>query len=240
MDITLTYLEQALGYTFQKLELLVQALTHRSVMNESPELGTQHNERLEFLGDAVVDLSVGHQLMERLPQAREGELSKLRAMVVRTGSLALAAEHLDLGAYLRLGRGEEQTNGRKKSSILADAFEAVIGAIFLDAGFSQADLVIRRLLGPFITVAVEGALDRDHKTRLQEFSQAHWHTMPHYQVIEDYGPDHAKTFVVAVYLEGKELARASGPSKKMAEQQAAQLALNELTATSAENSLDKK
>jgi ribonuclease III len=222
-------LSTALGYAFDQPELLRQALTHRSLINETQgESPGQHNERLEFLGDAVVDLSVGHQLMERLPMAREGELSKLRAMVVSEASLALRAEQLGLGAHLHLGRGEEQTGGRRKASILADAFEAVLGAIFLDGGFAPADAAIRRLLGPLIDTAVQGALDRDHKTRLQELAQAQLHQMPRYEVVEERGPDHAKVFAVAVFLGEQEVARGEGHSKKAAEQCAAALALSAL------------
>ena len=227
-DNALSALTEALGYTFQSPALLRQALTHRSLINESSGDNSQHNERLEFLGDAVVDLSIGHYLMEHLPQAREGELSKLRAMVVSEASLALAATQLNLGQYLRLGRGEEQTGGRKKVSVLADAFEALMGAIYLDGGFYAANAVIHRILEPLIVTAVEGDLDRDHKTRLQELAQGQWHVMPRYAVLEERGPDHAKVFTVAVYLDEKEVARAEGHSKKAAEQRAARRALASL------------
>jgi len=220
---------EALGHQFAKVELLSQALTHRSQVNEAGEPNAQHNERLEFLGDAVVNLSVGHQLMERLPQAREGELSKLRAMVVSEASLALTADRLGLGQYLRLGRGEEQTGGRKKASLLSDAFEAVMGAVFLDGGFDAADRVIRLLLGPLVVTAEEGVLNRDHKTRLQELVQGRRRQAPRYEVIEERGPDHAKVFTVAVYVDDEMIARAEGHSKKAAEQVAARRALAALS-----------
>jgi ribonuclease III len=225
MDEALAGLIEQLGYTFQQEELLLQALTHRSLVNELGEIAIQHNERLEFLGDAVVDLSVGHQLMERLPEAREGDLSKLRAMVVSEAGLAFTANQVQLGNYLRLGRGEEHTGGRKKASILADSFEALFGAIYLDGGFVEADRVARRLLGPLIDTAVDGDLDRDYKTRLQELVQAQWHIMPRYEVVGERGPVHAKVFTVAVFLEERELAHAEGHSKKAAEQRAARHAL---------------
>lgn len=221
-------LVQALGHRFRRPELLAQALTHRSQVNEASDPGAQHNERLEFIGDAVVNLSVGHQLMEKLPEAREGVLSKLRALIVNESSLARAAEQLGIGPHLRLGRGEEQTGGRKKSSILSDAFEALMGAIFLDAGFEAADLAIRRLLGPLVATAAEGAPDRDYKTLLQELAQGLWRVAPHYQVEDERGPDHAKTFTVAVFVGERLLARADGHSKKAAEQMAAQRALRSL------------
>ena len=218
----------ALGHVFQRPQLLTQALTHRSHVNETGEPHTQHNERLEFLGDAVVNLSVGHQLMERLPLAREGELSKLRAMLVSEASLARAAEELGLGPHLRLGRGEEQTGGRRKSSILSDTFEALVGAIFLDSGFEAADQAVRRLLGPLVATAVDGDLNRDHKTQLQERVQAQWRLAPRYEVLEERGPDHAKTFTVAVFVGDRLVARADGHSKKAAEQMAARRALQTL------------
>jgi ribonuclease III len=220
-----TPLLAALGHSFHRPELLTQALTHRSHVNETGEPHTQHNERLEFLGDAVVNLSVGHHLMETLPQAREGELSKHRAMVVNESGLARAAEELHLGLYLRLGRGEEQTGGRKKASILSDAFEAVIGAIFLDAGFEAADAAVRRLLGPLLAAGLDSDLNRDHKTRLQELVQAQRQTPPRYEVVEERGPEHAKTFTVAVFFGETLVAHADGHSKKAAEQRAAQRAL---------------
>ncbi len=222
----LTKLTELLEYTFQDSSLLDQALTHCSLANESPEGEILHNERLEFLGDAVVDVSVGHQLMEMLPHAREGELTKLRALVVSSASLAKAAKQLELGQHLRLGRGEEHTGGRKKISILADTFEALIGAIFLDSGYAAADHTIRRVLGHMISVAVDGELDRDHKTILQEVAQGHLHQMPIYKVVAESGPDHAKVFSVVVSLNGRDLARADGHSKKAAEKRAARLALD--------------
>ncbi len=231
-DNAFSALAEAVGYSFSNPTLLRQALTHRSLINELGGDNTQHNERLEFLGDAVVDLSIGHYLMDRLPQANEGDLSKLRSMVVSEASLAVAATQLNLGQYLRLGRGEEQTGGRKKVSVLADAFEALMGAIYLDGGFTSANAVIHRLLEPLIVTAVEGDLDRDHKTRLQELAQGQWHVMPRYAVLEERGPDHAKVFTVAVYLEEKEIARAEGHSKKAAEQRAACRALASLQALS--------
>jgi ribonuclease-3 len=218
----------ALGHAFSDAQLLRQALTHRSYSNEYPESDEPHNERLEFLGDAVVELSVSGQLMERLPEAREGDLTKLRAMVVSEGSLAICAAELGIGDYLRLGRGEDQSGGRQKPSILADAFEALMGAVFLDGGFAAADRTIRLLLGPLIDAAVEGGLEGDHKTRLQEIAQREWQQTPRYEVVAERGPDHAKLFTVAVYLENEEMARGEGPSKKTAEQHAARRALEKL------------
>ncbi|MCC6749554.1 MAG: ribonuclease III [Deltaproteobacteria bacterium] len=218
-------LEERLGYVFRDPALLEQALTHRSHVNEGTGTRDAHNERLEFLGDAVVDLVVGQFLMEHLPTAREGQLSKLRAMVVSEASLARAAEALAVGDYLRLGRGEEQTGGRRKTSILADAFEAVVGAVHLDGGFEVAARVVRALLGHLIERAVGGELDGDHKTRLQEVAQGQVQQVPRYEVLEERGPDHAKVFTVGVFVGDQMVARAEGHSKKEAEQGAARLAL---------------
>jgi ribonuclease III len=230
MTDALADLLEQVGYIFQDPELLVQALTHRSYAHECGPDAVQHNERLEFLGDAVVNLSVAGQIMERLPEAREGQLTKLRAMVVSEPSLADAARSLSIGVHLRLGRGEENTGGREKPSILADVFEALMGAIFLDGGFAVADRAVRRLLGRIIDTAVEGDLDRDHKGRLQELVQGHGQPTPRYEVVEERGPDHAKVFVVAVFLGEGEIARAEGPAKKIAERRAARLALDRLEA----------
>lgn len=227
-DALLERLTSNLGYTFNAPELLVQALTHRSYVNEHGPSRLGHNERLEFLGDAVLDLAVGCQLMEMLPRAREGQLTKLRASVVSEEALARCARRLDLGPYLRLSLGEERTGGRDKPSILADTYEAVIGAVFLDGGFSNVNLLVWRLMGPLLDEAAGGALDRDFKGRLQEQSQARWQDLPSYEVLEEYGPDHDKHFMVGVLIHGKEYARAEGRSKKEAEQEAARRALREL------------
>jgi ribonuclease-3 len=216
----------ALGYRFRDPGLLIQALTHRSYHNECTGSDEPHNERLEFLGDAVVELAVSNQLMERLPDAREGVLTKLRAMVVSEASLARCASSLSIGEHLRLGRGEDQSGGRRKSSILADTLEALVGAVYLDGGYVEASDTVARLLGPFIEAAVEGDLDRDHKTRLQELAQRVHHQMPHYTVVEEEGPDHAKVFTVAVHIGEAEVARGVGASKKVAEQEAARRALD--------------
>ena len=219
----------ALGYAFAEPQLLLKALTHRSWANEQGAGSSSgHNERLEFLGDAVVDLSVGHYLMERLPDIREGELSKLRARIVSETTLVRASLQLGLDQCVRLGRGEAQSGGRQKPSILADAFEAVIGAVFLDGGYSVADTVVRTQLDSLITDAVSGRLGQDYKTRLQELSQSGFGQRPRYEITGQSGPDHARTFSVSVSVDGRALAQASGRSKKEAEQQAAQQALSVL------------
>lgn len=213
-------LERALGYRFADRALLETALTHRSHANEQRGRGGPDNEKLEFLGDAVLDLAIGHLLMEQKPSLGEGELSVARAQIVSEGALAAAARRLGLGGWLRLGRGEEKSGGRDKPSLLADCLEAVIAAVYLDGGFERARELVVHLLGPEIA-ALDAASPLDHKTRLQERVQAARKTAPEYRVVAETGPDHDKTFEVAVIIDGQEWARAAGKSKKAAEQRAA-------------------
>ena len=213
-----------LGHRFADEQLLREALVHRSYRNEVPE-EPRHNERLEFLGDAVLDLIVAEVLMERLPGSAEGELTRRRASVVNEHSLAETARRLDLGAALLLGHGEELNNGRDRSSILADAVEAVVGAIYLDAGYGAARGVAVRWLSPLLDLAVSGAAPGDHKTALQERLQALGSGSPRYQVVAEDGPDHEKLFEVQITAGGEVLARGRGRSKKEAEKDAARRAL---------------
>lgn len=217
-------LEQRLGYEFHDRSLLESALTHKSFLNENPGIGRADNERLEFLGDAVLDLAVGHLLIERFPTLREGELSMIRAQVVNEQGLAELGGSLGLGEWLFLGRGEEQTGGRRKPSLLADCCEAVVAAVYLDGGFQAAFELVRRLFVPRFT-HIEEPGSADYKTRLQERAQALRRETPRYVVISETGPDHDKTFEVTVSVGGKEYARADGKSKKEAEQRAACRAL---------------
>jgi ribonuclease-3 len=213
-------LEATLGYTFRDRALLEQALRHASWCNEHAGDGLEDNERLEFLGDAVLDLVVGHKLMVRYPQLREGELSVTRAQVVSEAGLSEVAGQLGLGQWLVLGKGEEKSGGRTKPSILADAFEAILAAVYLDGGFPAAWEMVDRLLAQRIeTVEFKGFYD--FKTRLQETAQARLKSTPTYRVVQELGPDHDKRFVVAVTIGTDEWARAVGKSKKEAEQMAA-------------------
>jgi ribonuclease-3 len=213
-------LEAVLGYTFRERGLLEQALRHASWCNEHSAAGLEDNERLEFLGDAVLDLVVGHKLMTRYPQLREGQLSVTRAQVVSEAGLSEVAAQLGLGEWLVLGKGEEKSGGRGKASILADAFEALLAAVYLDGGFVAAVEMVERLLAQRIeTVEFKGFYD--FKTRLQETAQARLKAAPTYRVEQEIGPDHDKRFVVSVTLGGEEWARAVGKSKKEAEQMAA-------------------
>ncbi|RMH40514.1 MAG: ribonuclease III [Deltaproteobacteria bacterium] len=219
----LSALERRLGYRFRDRALLVRAVTHRSFANEHPDAGGD-NERLEFLGDAVLDLVVGEQLMARHPDLHEGDLSMLRASIVSEAGLSAIARDLGLGDHLRLGRGEERSGGRDKPSLLADALEAVVAAIYRDGGFDRAAEVVARLFAGAIAGAV-ATEPPDYKTRLQEWSQARFKVPPEYEVVAERGPDHDKTFRVDVRLRGRVLATGEGRSKKEAEQAAARAAL---------------
>lgn len=222
-------LEEALGHRFRDPGLLLRALTHRSFVNERPEAGLQHNEALEFLGDAVLGFLVSVAIYNRFPQLTEGELSKAKALLVSSPTLVRLAEEIGLGGYLRLGRGEDKTGGRHKRAILVDAFEALLGAVYLDGGVEAARNFIERRLGPYIE-GLDPAQVRlaDFKSALQEKLHQLGRERPAYRVAAEAGPEHRKTFVVEVLIEGRVAARATGRSKKEAEQEAARLALQEL------------
>jgi ribonuclease-3 len=220
-------LEQQLQHQFADEKLCETALTHKSWLNEAPGSGRSDNERFEFLGDAVLTLAVSDMLMTRFPGRTEGDLSKTRAVIVSETGLAHAAGRIDLGPWIFLGRGEDQAGGRRKPSILADAFEALVGAVYLDGGFSAAAAVVRRLLGELVDASEQG-LKLDYKSRLQEKSQAVLQVAPEYAVIGQDGPDHDRTFTVSLSLGGREYGRGTGKSKKEAEQGAAARALAKL------------
>lgn len=212
-------LEHRIGWTFADQALLAQSMAHRSWCAE--HLGVDSNERLEFLGDAVLGLVVTNHIFGLYPHLAEGELAKLRASVVNAQLLAIVAAELDLGSSVLLGKGEHGTGGRQKNSILADAFEAVIGAIYLDGGWAPAETFILRMLGVRIEAGAEGPGYHDYKTRLQELAARRFETLPAYAVSES-GPDHAKSFVATVKVAAIERGRGEGRSKKQAEQAAAQ------------------
>jgi len=199
-------------------------MTHTSWLNEAGQPDRSDNERLEFLGDAVLDLVVSDLLMRRFPDRREGDLSRARAALVSESGLARVAAGLDLGRFIMLGKGEERTGGRARPSILANALEALMGAIYIDAGFDVAAAVAARLFEGRIQDVDSHAL-LDYKSRLQERAQALWQMAPVYEVVAEDGPDHDKRFEVALTFAGREWARASGRSKKEAEQSAAAAAL---------------
>jgi ribonuclease-3 len=213
-------LEAVLGYTFKERALLEQALRHPSWCNEQGDPRPDDNERFEFLGDAVLDLVVSHRVMTRFPKAHEGDLSVTRQQIVSEAALSEVARQLRIGVWIMLGKGEEKSGGRDKPKILADMFEALIGAVYLDGGYASAWEMIDRVLGEKIA-SVELKNFYDFKTRLQETSQARLKATPTYHVVQELGPDHDKRFVVAVTIGTDEWARAVGKSKKEAEQMAA-------------------
>jgi ribonuclease-3 len=219
-------LQQRISYTFVDPRLLERALTHRSYANEHRLL--EHNERLEFLGDSVLNFVVSERLMEDRPGSSEGELSRLRAALVSEPSLAEVARSIGLGAFLLLGRGEEQTGGRDKDSLLANSLEALVASIYLDGGIGNAAAFIKnRFRDSFVRVRGTGG-PADFKTELQERCQELLKTLPEYRVVSESGPDHRKEFDVELIVRGEVLGRGTGKSKKEAEQRAAKEALEKL------------
>jgi ribonuclease-3 len=218
----LTTLQERLGYTFKNKELLIEALTHKSYKQP------YNNERLEFLGDAVLDLIVGEYLYKKFRGYDEGKLSKMRASLVNEGGFTSLANHIALGEYIYLSNAEENNNGRTKSSLLSNAFEAVMGAIYLETGLQKVQEITIELLEYVHPDISLDSLFKDYKTSLQELTQAHYGTTPEYQLIAEHGPDHKKEFEVAVIIDGKRYASACGKSKKQAQQEAAQIALEML------------
>jgi ribonuclease III len=219
----LTRLQNELGYSFSDNDLLMRALTHVSYGRGKQD---GHNETLEFLGDAVLDLAVSDLLMRCFPEKTEGDLSKMRASLVNAAALAEKAIQLNLGESLRMGKGEERSGGRTKQSILAGVFEALLGAVYWDGGYEPARRIVERY---FASDIQEGALgQQDYKTRLQEISQMLFHEPPVYKLVAESGPDHEKRFVTEIFVGGKLLGRGEGKSKKQAEQEAAGKALAEL------------
>jgi ribonuclease-3 len=217
-------IEQKLGYQFQSKDLLDEALRHSSYVNEQPDSGLRDNERFEFLGDAVLNLIVGHILMERYPHLKEGDLSRTRANLVNETHLAIMARSIDLGAGLQLGKGEIQTNGMEKNSILAGAYEALMAAVYLDGGFKVAFKIIEINFVPFLDQVYSAIESYDYKSRLQEWVQEKHGEIPNYKVVREEGPDHDKTFWVSVKVFNIET-EGTGKNKKTAEQDAAHKAL---------------
>ncbi len=212
-------LEDRLNYSFKNKKLIIEALTHKSYKQP------YNNERLEFLGDAVLDLIVGQYLFERFPKHDEGKLSKMRASLVNEEGFTRLAEHVNLGEQLFLSNAEENNGGRSKPSLLSNAFEAIIGALYLEAGLDSARAISIKLLEEVHPDISLDTLFKDYKTTLQEMTQALFGTTPDYRLVGSQGPDHKKEFEIAVIVDGKEYARASGKSKKVAQQEAANIAL---------------
>jgi ribonuclease-3 len=222
-------LQQAIGYRFRDIGLLEHAMTHTSRANEDVSGGVLDNESLEFLGDAVLGFVIADQLFRDFPAFDEGQKSKTKASLVSTAALAQQAERLGLGDHLLLGRGEEKTGGRRKQALLADGYEALIAAIYLDGGIEQVHAFITREFGPLLDdVRRHGLAGRDYKSSLQEYLQSHDYALPEYRIAGTVGPDHRKLFQVEVVVRGEAIAAATGPSKKEAEQEAARAALEKL------------
>jgi len=215
-------LEKRLNYTFHDKQLIIEALTHKSYKKP------YNNERLEFLGDAVLDLIVGEYLFRKFPDSNEGILSKIRASLVNESGFTLLAKAIDLGEYIYLSPAEENNNGRNKPSLLSNAFEAVIGAIYLEAGLNKAKEIAIALLEASHPKIDLDSLSKDYKTALQELTQATHGVTPQYELLGASGPDHKKEFEIAVTLNGETIASAKGKSKKEAQQKAAQIALEAL------------
>jgi len=212
-------LEKQIDYSFKNRKLIIEALTHKSYKQP------YNNERLEFLGDAVLDLIVGQYLFEKFPGHDEGKLSKMRASLVNEDGFTRLAKHINLGQQLLLSNAEENNEGRTKPSLLSNAFEAIIGALYLEAGLEKARDVSIKLLEEVHPDISLDTLFKDYKTTLQEMTQALFGTTPVYKLVGSHGPDHKKEFEIAVFVDDKEYARASGKSKKVAQQEAANIAI---------------
>jgi ribonuclease-3 len=216
---------EKIGVDFKDENLLKQALTHRSYLNENPEWPLEHNERLEFLGDAVLELAASEFLYERFPEKPEGELTTLRAALVNTQSLSETAAKLEIGDYIFLSKGEAKEGGRSRITILSNTYEAVIGAVYLDQGYKKAKEFIMRTLIPKIDDIISKGLFRDAKSFFQEKAQEIAGITPAYKVLEEWGPDHDKHFLIGVYIGEEMVAQGEGPSKQAAETEAARRAL---------------
>jgi ribonuclease-3 len=224
---SLSDIQQRIAYTFSNPELLERALTHKSYANENRV--PYHNERMEFLGDAVLSLVVSEYLMKTCPDSTEGDLSRLRAAVVSEPPLAAIAREIGLGSYILLGRGEEQTGGRDKDSLLSNCLEALIASIYLDTGKDAAEAFVIRFFEDVIKKTCTSRATLDYKTELQELCQERLKQLPEYRIVSETGPDHQKQFEVEVWIKGRLSGRGIGRSKKEAEQRAAKEALAKLS-----------
>jgi ribonuclease-3 len=221
-------LEKNLGCIFENKELLTEALTHRSFYYENPDKSTSHNERLEFLGDSVLGFVIVEYLFLSEKNLTESAMAKIKSYLVKESVLSEIAGSLFLGEYLRLGKGEEATGGRKKKSLLSDAIEAVLGAIYLDSGYQKAREVVLKLFKNKIDSIMHSAVVSDYKTELQERTQLLFSTLPEYRVIKQEGEEHKKMFTIEVFIDGKRLGMGTGRSKKEAQTFAAKEALSRL------------
>lgn len=215
-------LEKCLGYQFKDKNLIVEALTHKSYKKP------YNNERLEFLGDAVLNLIVGEYLYNKFPKSNEGELSKIRASLVNETGFTKLARDINLGDYIYISVAEERNNGRKKASILSDAFEAIMGAIYLESGLNNLKPIMLQILENSYDKINLDVLFSDYKTALQEITQSMFGSIPEYKLEKSYGPDHQKEFEVSIWIDEKNYGSAKGKSKKLAQQAVAKIALEQL------------
>jgi len=223
----LSDIQQKVGYHFRNQELIERALTHKSYANENRV--SAHNERLEFLGDAVLSLIISEYLMKTCPDSSEGDLSRLRAAVVSEPALASIAREIGLGNYLLLGKGEDQTGGRDKDSLLANCLEALIASIYLDAGSAAVETCVIRFFRELIEKTCTSRSTFDYKTEVQELCQERLKLLPEYRIVDETGPDHQKQFTVELVIKGEVYGRGAGKSKKEAEQRAAKEAMGKLS-----------
>ncbi len=227
--LDLKYLEKKIDIVFKNKNLLQEALTHRSYLNENSSWETSHNERLEFLGDAVLELAVTENLFSRFSEYTEGQLTSLRAALVNYQAIAEVARNLNLEEFILLSRGEAKDTGRAREVILANAMEAVIGAIYLDSGYQGVKKIIDQfIVDPYLNQIIKNGLYKDPKSQLQEIAQERLKLTPTYQILEEWGPDHKKIFKMGVYFENKLIAEGEGYSKQEAEIEAARNALKSM------------
>lgn len=228
-------IQQRIAYRFDNPELLERSLTHKSYSNENRV--PYHNERMEFLGDAVLNLIISEYLMNACPEASEGDLSRLRAAIVSEAALAAVARDIDLGSFILLGRGEEQTGGREKDSLLANSLEALLASVYLDGGKTAAEQFIVRFFEDVIRKRCSFRGTLDYKTELQELCQERLRQLPVYRTVSESGPDHQKHFEVEVWIRDRLSGRGSGRNKKEAEQKAAKEALEKLSGNNSQNKI---
>lgn len=221
----ISHLEESLGVTFQNKDILYEALTHRSYLNENTDWKYPHNERLEFLGDAVIELIITEALFLRFPEKPEGELTSFRAALVNTKMLSEVARMLGVNDHLLLSRGELKDIGRARQYILANTFEALSGALYLDQGYNEVKDFLERVLMPQLDEIIEKKLYKDPKSLFQEEAQDRHGITPTYSVIKEWGPDHDKHFVIGIFLDEEKVAEGEGPSKQIAQEEAARKAL---------------
>lgn len=219
-------LEKNIGIAFKNKDLLTQAFVHRSYLNENPDFYLSHNERLEFLGDAVLELAVTKELFLNYPDKPEGELTTWRAALVNSKMLAIIANELELNEFLLLSKGEEKENGKARNYILADTFEAFVGALYLDQGFAKSEQFIKTYVLSKLEHVLETGSFQDAKSKFQEMAQEKVNITPIYKVIKEWGPDHAKRFIIGAYLEDELIGKGEGSSKQEAEERAAQESLD--------------